>query len=180
MNGGAAEPSSSHAAITAVGDSAVCTRIGASPASDFTSSVTTWSAFETLPASTISNWRFGSIQTGTAACFVKACGSRSSVASSRSSFASFLPGLRPVVCSICSARSSARRFTTEAGSTFCSILSFISHWPPTNSISGPWAVPRGAVQPSDRGWVAPQGANAACARLSSTCSGVADHPATMR
>ena len=69
----------------------------------------------------------GFSQTFIAACFVKAKGSSDSTASSLISFICFLPGLRPVVCSMCSARSSARRFTTDDGSTFCSMASFISH-----------------------------------------------------
>ena len=119
--------------------------------------VTTSSARVWLPASTISSRATGSIQTSIAACLVKAIGSSSSTTSSFRSRVSRLPGLRPVACSIWAARSSMRRLTTEAGSSFFSVWNFISHWPPTISSSGAWASPRGSTQPTASGWVALQG-----------------------
>ena len=80
---------------------------------------------------------------------MKAIGSRSSTTSSFSARVSRLPGLRPVVCSICRARSSILRLTTDAGSSFFSICSFSSQWPPIDSTSGAVRLPA-RLDPADR------------------------------
>ena len=170
----------SHSDIAAVGESLLSSKAAAKPSSDLTSIVTTSSARVWLPASITSSRAFGSIQTPTDACLVKACGSRSSRISSFRSRISFLPGLRPVVASICATRSLALRVTTEPGRARVSIISLKMSWPPTDSTSGPCAWPRGSHQPIDFSCVAPHSTKRAPSRAASICATLADQSGPTR
>ena len=155
-------PLTSQSAITCCGDWAVCSGASAMPSIDRTSRLRASSAALALPASTQSRRCSRSSQSCSALVLVKAIGSSSWVAWSFSSPRSFLPGLRPAVCSICAAISSTRCLTTEAGSSLRSTFSRSSQCrpPPTLSTSGACGWPRGGTQPSDIGWLAPQGTKA--------------------
>ena len=87
---------------------AVCTSVSDSPSSALISSVVISSAFEWLPASITSRRSCGASHTRVADWRVKARGSSSCSACSFSSLVSFLPGLRPVVCSMWATISSTR------------------------------------------------------------------------
>ncbi|EZP56805.1 hypothetical protein BW39_01334 [Delftia sp. RIT313] len=105
----------------------VSTRASAKPVRPSTSELTTSSARAWLPVSSTRVRACGSSQTHMAPCLVKAMGSRSSLASSLSSFFSFLPGLRPSVASMWAAFSLTRRLSTLAGSILASVMKRITH-----------------------------------------------------
>ena len=167
-------------AMAAAGEVCVSSSDTDSPGSASTSALTTSSArpWDEVPSTKKRASR--SIHTHIAPCLVKAMGSRSSLASSFSSLLSFLPGLRPVSCSMRAAFSATRRASTEPGSTLDSTMKRSTHWPPTDSASGPWASPRGGTQPQARSCVAPHSMNGALASAASTCSRPICHCGAMR
>ena len=150
------------------------------PGNDSTSRLTTSSARPWEEVSSTSRRDSVSIHTHMLPCLVKAMGNKSSLASSLSSLLSFLPGLRPVSCSMRAAFSFTRRLSTEPGSTLDSTMKRKIHCPPTDSASAPCCSPRGGTQPSDFSWVAPHSMKGALARASSTCTKSACQPGAMR
>ena len=170
----------SHAVICDAGDDSVCNGVITMPSRHRSMTATTSSAFTGLDASITNNRAVGSIHTVVLEIRVNALGSSSSSVSSRMSLRSIRPGLRPVVSSICSMRSSARRLTTDAGNTFVSIVSRIIHWPATDSTNMPCLSPRGDDQPIDFSCVAPHGTKRTSDSPASICAVVFDHDGSMR
>ena len=170
----------SHSAMPVAGDVVVCTRVAAKRSSDLNRLVNTSSALAWVVVSIASSLALGSIHTVITACRVNALGSSSRTTSSLISFACFLPGLRPVLASICPARCSTSRRTTDAGSMRVSIMNFRIHCPPTASTSAPCFSPRGSVQPNDFSCVAPHSMKRALSSPASTCAIVGDQSAPMR
>ena len=115
----------------------------------------------------------GSIHTQVEPCLVKAMGSKSSLASSLSSRLSFLPGLRPLSCSMRAFFSSTLRASTLAGSIFDSVMKRAIHCPATLSSSAPCASPRGGTKPLECSCVAPQvWKGAFCSAASAASQGI--------
>src|SRR3990167_7712043 len=169
-----------HEVMAVCGVTWVCNRAAFRSLKALTSAVTSSSILPWLLASVTSQPLAWSIQTQAAVRRGKACGSSESSASSRSSFICFLPGLRPVVASMCSASSSAFSRTTEPGTALVSIISLSMRWPATDSTSGPWASPRGSTQPTDLSCVAPQGTKRAASSAASMVSSAGAQPGAMR
>ena len=127
----------SHSAIALAGSTAVLICATEKPSRHCVRLVMTSSARDALPQLITRRCSVGSIQTAMREKRAKAIGSSSCVMSSFRSRFSFLPGLRPVVASICAQRSSSLRRTTEPGTALVSTMNSTTHCPPTDSTSGP-------------------------------------------
>ena len=132
---------------------------------------TTLSAPVKLPESTTRNLFTGSIHSVVEDRLVNARGSRDWMASSLNSFLILaLTRSRPVSCLYFSTRSSTSALTAEAGTGRRSMHSRRMICGPTVSSSTVLLLPRGGTQPTDSGWVAPQGMNWADCSASSSAS----------
>ena len=180
---GRASPSASasQAAMAACGEVAVCSRPTPKPLpATRTRLVMTSSALPCAPTSITSQRCVGSIHTVTVLRRGKACGSSEISASSRRSRNSFLPGLRPVVFSMCCTASSTLRRTASPGTALVSMAKRAIHCPSTVSTSAPCSSPRGGTQPVDFCCVALHSANGSFAIAASHCAADAGHSGLRR